>query len=244
MYAHFVVHELFEAPAALEEWARSRGCDVSFSRVYLQEPLPTPERIDLLIVMGGPQSPSTTRDECPHFDAAAEVELIRSVLDRGASVLGVCLGAQLVGEAFGARTLHSPHREIGVFPITLTADGRADPHFAGFPAEFPCGHWHGDMPGLSEGAVILATSAGCPCQIVRFSPRAYAFQSHFEFTLPAIEVMIEHSAAELSQHSGLAYIQSESQLRSHDYISINAKLFSFMDRWMQVDRGSVDGSIG
>jgi len=232
MNVHFIVHELFEAPAALEEWARSRGCDVSFSRLHLHERLPNPERIDLLIVMGGPQSPSTTRDECPHFDAAGEVELIRAVLSRGASVLGVCLGAQLLGEAFGARTLHSPHREIGVFPITLTADGRTDPHLTGFPAEFPCGHWHGDMPGLSEGAVVLATSAGCPRQIVRFSPRAYAFQCHFEFTPPAIEVMIEHSAAEFSQYRGLAYIQSESQLRSHDYFSINAKLFFFMDRWM------------
>jgi GMP synthase (glutamine-hydrolysing) len=241
MNVHFVVHELFEAPAALEEWAGSRGCDVSFSRLYLHEPFPTPEQIDLLIVMGGPQSPSTTLEECPHFDAAAEVAFIRSVLSRGGSVLGVCLGAQLLGEAFGARTLHSPHREIGVFPITLTADGRADAHFAGFPAEFPCGHWHGDMPGLSEGAVVLATSVGCPRQIVRFSPRAYAFQCHFEFTLPAIEVMIEHSAAELSQYSGLAYIQSEWQLRSHDYISINAKLFRFMDRWMGFHGGPVGG---
>lgn len=234
MHVHFIVHEIFEAPAALEAWAYARKCAVSFSRVYLHDPLPAPEQIDLLIVMGGPQSPSTTRQECPHFDAAAEIALIRAVLTRGGSVLGVCLGAQLLGEAFGAQTLHSPHREIGVFPVTLTTEGRADPNFKTFPPEFPCGHWHGDMPGLREGAAVLATSAGCPRQIVRFSPRAYGFQCHFEFTPAAIELMIEHSTAELSQHRGLPYIQSEPTLRSHDYASINARLFQFMDTWMGV----------
>jgi GMP synthase (glutamine-hydrolysing) len=28
------------------------------------------------VIMGGPQSPSTTQDECPRFDAASECALI------------------------------------------------------------------------------------------------------------------------------------------------------------------------
>jgi len=65
MRVHFVVHEAFEAPGAFALWAKQRGYETAFSRVYEHEPLPAgAEGIDLLVVMGGPQSPATTRDEC------------------------------------------------------------------------------------------------------------------------------------------------------------------------------------
>ena len=58
-------------------------------------------------------------------------------------------------------------------------------------------HWHGDMPGLSDKAVVLATSKGCPRQIIRFSPKHYAFQAHLEFDLEAIDLLI---AADGEEH--------------------------------------------
>jgi len=62
MHVRFVVHESFEAPGAFETWVRERGFTAGYSRVYAYEPLPqTADGIDLLIVMGGPQSPATTR---------------------------------------------------------------------------------------------------------------------------------------------------------------------------------------
>ncbi|MGO4423563.1 hypothetical protein AB4Z54_33975, partial [Streptomyces sp. MCAF7] len=79
MRTHIVVHEAFEAPGAFEDWARSRRHSLSISRVYEGDALPASgQDIDLLIVMGGPQQPSTTVEECPHFDAAAEKALISS----------------------------------------------------------------------------------------------------------------------------------------------------------------------
>lgn len=127
MKVHFVVHESFEAPGAYETWARERGFEAGHSRVHDHEPLPRSiDDIDLLVMMGGPQSPSTTREECPHFDAAAECALIARCVDGGEAVVGVCLGAQLLGEALGARCEHSPEREIGKFPIMLTPEGKAN----------------------------------------------------------------------------------------------------------------------
>ncbi|MGO4378358.1 hypothetical protein [Pseudoduganella sp. RAF53_2] len=77
MRIHFVVHESFEAPGAYEQWVSERGYVATYSRVYLHEALPeSVESIDLLAVMGGPQSPTTTLAECPHFNAAAECDLI------------------------------------------------------------------------------------------------------------------------------------------------------------------------
>lgn len=83
-------------------------------------------------------------------------------------MIGVCLGAQLVGEALGAAYSHSPEREIGPVKAALTEAGRADPFFASFPDVFLAGEWHNDMPGLTEDSVIIAESEGCPRQIVRY----------------------------------------------------------------------------
>ena len=102
---------------------RERGFTAGYSRVYAYEPLPqTADGIDLLIVMGGPQSPATTKEECPHFDAAAERALISKCAAANKAVIGVCLGSQLIGEALGAGFDHSPEMEIGKFPITLTPE--------------------------------------------------------------------------------------------------------------------------
>ncbi|MCB6543669.1 amidotransferase, partial [Desulfovibrio desulfuricans] len=90
------------------------------------------------------------------------------------------LGAQLLSVAYGAKYEHSPEREIGVYPVTLTSEGLTDPHVGEFGATLETGHWHGDMPGLTEDAVVLATSQGCPRQMIRFSPKHYAFQAHLE----------------------------------------------------------------
>ena len=91
------------------------------------------------------------------------------------------------------------------------------------------GHWHGDMPGLTQESSLLATSEGCPRQIVRYTSKVYGFQCHFEFTQDSIEGMIENCGYELEQYKGLPYIETAEQLRSHDYTSINKMLFMFLD---------------
>jgi GMP synthase (glutamine-hydrolysing) len=93
MHIHFVVHESFGAPGALETWIRDRGHTGGYSRAYAHEPLPqSPADIDLLVVMGGPQSPATTKGERPHFDAVAGRELIAKCVAAGKAVVG-CVSA-------------------------------------------------------------------------------------------------------------------------------------------------------
>lgn len=229
MKIHIVMHESFESPAAIEIWAKRKNLDISYTRQYAGDSFPKECNFDFLVVMGGPQSPATTLEECPHYDAKKEIAFIKQAVDEGKILLGVCLGAQLIGEALGAKFDHSPNREIGVFPLTLTEDGKQDPIIGKFPNKFLVGHWHGDMPGLTAESKILATSEGCPRQIVRYSPKIYGFQCHFEFTPEAIEGMIENNAHELEDYKGLPYIETAEQLRSHDYNEMNSLLFRFLD---------------
>lgn len=230
MKLHIIIHEDFEGPAAILEWIKEKKHAVTFSRVYAGDVLPKDTAdFDFLIVMGGPQSPSTTLKACPYFDAKAEIALIKQAAQQEKYVLGICLGAQLIGEAFGAAVERSPHKEIGVFDIHLTQAGLDDPLFSQFPATFLVGHWHGDMPGISEGATLLAYSAGCPRQIVRYSPKVYGFQCHFEFTSEAIETMLSHCGHEIEAAKNSLYIQSGEALRKHNYNKMNQLLYSFLD---------------
>jgi GMP synthase (glutamine-hydrolysing) len=231
MKLHIVMHEYFEAPAAIATWAEKKGHETTYTRLYSGDTLPEKCDFDFLVVMGGPQSPATTVEESPHFDAKKEEALIKAAVDQGKLVFGVCLGAQLIGEALGAAFDHSPNREIGVYPVTLTEDGKQDSIVSTFPEAFPVGHWHGDMPGLTPEAKILAVSEGCPRQIVRYTPKVYGFQCHFEFTPTAVEDLIENDAEALEQFESLPYVETPDVLRSHDYTQMNQLLFGFLDKF-------------
>ncbi|OCG23317.1 GMP synthase [Gilliamella sp. wkB108] len=234
MHVHFIIHEDFELPGAYEQWAISHHHKISYSRVYLGESLPNNiNNIDLLIVMGGPQSPSTTKQECSHFDSKAEQALILSTIKAGKVVIGVCLGSQLIGEALGASYAHSPEKEIGKFPITLTEMGRNHPLFSDFGDSLDVGHWHNDMPGLTKDAQIIAYSEGCPRQIIAYDDLVYGFQCHMELTPEVVELLIAHSQNDLSQAAKYRFVDTPDMLRIHDYTQMNQKLFTFLDKLSQ-----------
>lgn len=232
MKVHFVLHETFEVPGAYLKWAQDRGHQVTTTKVYEKELLPeTIEGIDFLIVMGGPQSPDEDREAFPYYDPQAELAFIKEAITADIYIVGVCLGAQLLSVAYGAKYEHSPEREIGVYPITLTEAGLKDEHVKVLGPTLNTGHWHGDMPGLTEDAVVLATSQGCPRQIIRFSPKHYAFQAHLEFDPEAVELLIAADGEEVleEQSKKLTYVQKPEAIRNYAYREMNAKLFAFLD---------------
>lgn len=230
MNIHIIIHESFEWAAAIEHWGEVRGHTISYTRLYKGDMiLESCDNFDCLMVMGGPQSPATTLEECAYFDAWKELKLIRAAIDNDKVVFGVCLGAQMIWEALGAKATQSPNREIGVFDITLTNTGKNDEALSLFPDTLPVGHWHGDMPGITNKSQILAFSQGCPRQIIKYGSRVYWFQCHLEFTADAIDSMIKNCADELKEYADLPYVQSSHELRLNDYDNMNHYLFNFLD---------------
>ncbi|OCG45893.1 GMP synthase [Gilliamella sp. Fer1-1] len=235
MHVHFIIHEAFEAPGAYEQWAMMHHHTITYSRVYLGESLPNCiDDIDFLIVMGGQQSPSTTKQECAYFDSIAEQGVILSAIKAGKMVIGVCLGAQLIGEALGANHAKSPEKEIGKFPITLTEIGKANPLFADFGSALEVGHWHNDMPGLTKDAQIIAYSEGCPRQIIAYGELVYGFQCHLELTPKVVDLLIANSQKEFSHTEKYRFVDTQDKLRSHNYTEMNQKLFTFLDKLSQL----------
>jgi GMP synthase (glutamine-hydrolysing) len=227
------MHELFESPAAINSWLQRREYPVTWSHLSVGEPLPkNADDFDFLLVMGGPQSPHTTKEECAYFDGPAEINLIKQALDADKYVLGVCLGAQLIGEAMGAKHERSPHKEIGIFPVELSAAGQQDAIFSQFPQTFMSAHWHNDMPGLPAGAEVLASSEACPRQIIRFSDKAYGLQCHMEFNKEVAEGLLRCCPQDLVPTEEHPYIDSTDKLLNYDYSAMNRLLYQFLDNFL------------
>ncbi|BAJ03159.1 type 1 glutamine amidotransferase [Shewanella violacea] len=231
MKFHFVIHEAFEGAGYFEYWLHKRGYQSSYSRVYLGQPLPNDAKnFDCLIILGGPQNPSTSIAECSYFDSAREQALIRNAHDDSKAVIGVCLGAQLIGEALGAQYEKSPQTEIGYFPIKLTLEGINDPLLEAFGLSEVVGHWHKDMPGLTDSAKVLAVSEGCPRQIICYSDLVYGFQCHLEFINSDLPDLIEQSSEDFSTRDKHRLVQSESRILDTPTSHMNQLLGIFLDK--------------
>lgn len=224
-----LTHADFETPGIIEDWARARGDSFTVRKPYRGESLPDTDAFDMLIVMGGPQSPLKI-EEAPYLED--EIALIKKALAEERKVLGFCLGAQLIGEALGARTERSPEKEVGVYPVTLTPQAAGDPLLHGMGPALPVIHWHNDMPGLTREAVVLAASEGCPRQIVRFKNNAYGFQCHLEITLHGIKTMADAVPEDLGASK---FTQGPDELFAQDYAAINALMVTLLDRFAKLE---------
>lgn len=217
------MHADFETPGVIEHWAHQHHHEFRICKPYKGENCLNGAPYDFLIVMGGPQSPLELEKD-PYLKD--EITLIQQAIREDKLILGFCLGAQLIGEAMGAKTEKSPEKEVGVYPVCLTEAGKRDPLFQGFSSEFPVIHWHNDMPGLTEHATILATSLGCPRQIIRYGTHIIGFQCHLEITKKGIETMMIACEGDLKPS---LYTQSSSELVVQDYDSINQTMFQILE---------------
>lgn len=170
-------HVAWEGPGIIATEARARGLSVDVRRVDRGDAIPAVEAMAGLIVMGGPMGVHDT-DPCPYL--LAEQRLLRAAVEHDLPVLGVCLGAQLLAAALGARVDRGPGPEIGLGEVRLTAEGLMDPVLGGACATLPVMHWHADTFDLPSGAVHLARSSLYPNQAFRAGRHAYGFQFHVE----------------------------------------------------------------
>ena len=148
-----------------------------------------------LIIMGGPMAVYQT-DRYPWL--REEMRLIEDAVKSNLPVLGVCLGAQILAAALGAKVDRNPNgKEIGWHPIRLHDSAKDDRLLRGMPATITPFHWHGDIFELPAGAVSLASSEKTPCQAFRHGDKTYGFQFHIEVTQEGVAAMAAAFAKEL-----------------------------------------------
>ncbi|HEY0517410.1 MAG TPA: type 1 glutamine amidotransferase [Solirubrobacteraceae bacterium] len=193
-------HARCEPPGVYEHELRERG--VALHRVVLDEGemLPDWRGYDGLVVMGGAMG-AYERDAYAWIDA--ELELIAQAVAQGTPYWGVCLGAQLLAAALGARVAPGPAPELGVREVELTAPARADPVFGAAPDRFLSLQWHGDTYELPRGAVQLARSPMYEQQAFGHG-RAYGVQFHLEVDRALAErwAAVPSYVEQLERHEG------------------------------------------
>ncbi len=206
MQLHYLQHVPFEGLGSIGQWAQTRQHGVSVTRLYDSDVLPGLDKFDLLIVMGGPMG---INDEKVYPWLKTEKEFLTQTIAAGKPVLGVCLGAQLLADVLGAKVSPNAEKEIGWFPVQLTAEGRHVSFFQELPPELEVFHWHGDTFKLPQGASLLASSVACRNQAFVYNERVLALQFHLETTPESAASLIEHCRDELVQ---APYIQTEEDM--------------------------------
>ena len=196
MRIHWLQHVNYEGPGSILRWARQKGHGFTRSRLYEGDRLPAADAFDMLIVLGGPMS---VRDETAHPWLAEEKRFIAAALRDGKKILGVCLGAQLVAQALGARVYRNHEREIGWFPIRKVEDARRSELAQALPDEIDVLHWHAETFDLPKGAVHLARSQACENQAFVFNGRVAGLQFHLEITGDGAQDLIRYCGHELAE---------------------------------------------
>jgi len=170
-------HVAWEGPGLIASEAKARGLCLEIRRLDQGDSIPDSDRVDGLVVMGGPMGAYET-DKFPF--SAEECRLIAGLARRNRPVLGVCLGAQLLASALGANVYPGQQAEVGFGSVDLTAEGKQDFLFESLEGPVTVFHWHGDTFDLPAGAVLLASSKQYLHQAFRFGSRAYGLQLHIE----------------------------------------------------------------
>jgi GMP synthase (glutamine-hydrolysing) len=192
-------HLPFEDLGSLQPILERRGFAVQTIDVATASfPISATQDCDLLIVMGGPIG---VYDAADYPFLTAEIDSIRMRLAQRKATLGICLGAQLMAAALGARVYPGSNgSEIGWFPI-LPADPEPTPHWFAplFAEDLRMFHWHGDTFDLPSGARHLAWTALYENQAFAVDDYALALQFHPEVTATGLERWYVGHACELSQ---------------------------------------------
>jgi GMP synthase-like glutamine amidotransferase len=191
---HWLQHVPFEGLGSIAAWLEARQARVTLTRLFAGPALPDPVDLDWLIVMGGPMS---VNDEALHPWLRDEKRFIAEAISRGVTVLGICLGAQLIAGCLGARVYRNPQPEIGWFPVERTVPKRPGGAANWLPRTCTVFHWHGETFDLPPGTQQIARSEACENQGFALGTRVIGLQFHLETTPGSARAMLEAGRAEV-----------------------------------------------
>jgi GMP synthase-like glutamine amidotransferase len=225
---HCLLHSAIGGDIHLPDWAASRGHAWTESIVPEAIDLPRPENADCLVVLGGPMS---AWEEGKHPWLTAEKRTIESFIDAGRPVLGICLGAQMLADIFGARTYRGAQPEVGWHRVRAAPESRVDPVASVLPDEIETFLWHADTFDIPDGALRIAGSAAFANQGFVWN-LVLALQFHLEVRPDWVRRLVERDADQLVE---AGFVQSSARVlgqREEVYRANNALMDRLLNRWL------------
>ncbi len=215
-----------EGPGTIEDFLRDNNIDYKIIEMFREE-LPSPGSADTLIMLGGPMS---VNEPDIYLFISKEEELVKEFIKKGKRVFGICLGAQIMAKALGAKVYVGPQKEIGWYDIELQGDGLRDPlikrlalhpRAGDFWKKFKVFHWHGETFDLPEGSERIARSALYPNQAFRYGRNAYAFQFHIEVRKETIYEWLRNEPVDMEK------VRTETESFYDDYLGRAMNFYKF-----------------
>lgn len=227
--AWVITHVAFEDLGSFEQILKEEGFGIEYVCAGIDDfDDINPQTDDLLIILGGPISVNDI-DEYPFIQA--ELEMLTEWLQADRPTLGICLGAQLIAKALGAKVYPGQHKEIGWSPIHLDEAGSRSAlrHLVG---DGVCVlHWHGETFDLPEYAEHLASSEHYENQAFSYG-KALALQFHPEVTRQGLEQWYIGHTGEIHQTEGVSVNQLRADAgRFAD--TLQARAYSFLTEWIE-----------
>ncbi len=208
MRIHYLQHVPFEGLGSIEAALQHKGHTLSSTQLYSNQRLPAINDIDWLIIMGGPMS---IDDEEKYPWLTPEKHFIKEAIHAGKIVLGICLGAQLIASALGAKVYKNPHREIGWFKIRPSDSIKGTALSTILDTPIDVFHWHGDTFDLPADAKRIAASKACKNQGFIMGDKVLALQFHLEASILSAAALVEHCGDQLDDSP---YVTSKEDILS------------------------------
>lgn len=193
-----IKHIDIEGPGTLGNFMEENNVPYQVVDAFIEDSyyVEEPGDFSAVITLGGPMGVYDDEEVYPFL--SWEDAFLKRAIREEVPVLGICLGAQLIARAAGAKITRAPAKEIGWFDVSLTEDGRADPLFEGLPEKLLVFQWHGDTFEIPKGGKQLAKSEVCSNQALRVGTNAYGLQFHLEVTPPMINQWMDAYKEELA----------------------------------------------
>jgi GMP synthase (glutamine-hydrolysing) len=200
-------HVSFEPLGTLDPILREAGFRIRYVN-FGRDPelVPSLDGYAGLVILGGVMNVDDVEN---HPNLATELNLVQEAVDRDISILGICLGAQLLAKALGGTVRQGPNREIGWYDVDVTEEGRRDPVLSAFGARSEVFQWHEDNIELPANVVHLASSPLCHSQAFRYGEHAYGFQFHLEVTQPIVERWLPDLKNDGGRHDNRNFVHAE-----------------------------------
>jgi len=222
MKIHYLQHVPFENLGNIQDWTDEKGFSLSSTKWYAEENLPEIENFDFLIVLGGPMN-IYEQDKYPWLKK--EKDFIKKAIENKKTVLGICLGAQLIADILGAGVFKNQHSEIGWFPVKFTQNIDL---FKNLPQELNVLHWHGDTFDIPKGSISIGSSEACQNQGYIYKNKVIGLQFHLETSPESLKNLIQNCNDEIKEDK---FIQTAKYMLSvnENFENLKKNLYVFLD---------------